>query len=150
VTIRVFVGLFVTVVATSVCGSAGSGAVESQEIVLFSVRSESGEELEYRVSQNALDSTSPWLPLQGEPPLAVHEAAKIVASHAKPNAPEKIEIVGFDLTSRLSEIDSKRRWYYGVSFYDLEQVYGDEPPEMLRLIVLMDGTVVEGVRKNRY
>ena len=149
-TIRAFVGLFTTIVATSVCGSGGSGAVESQEMVLFSTRTETGEELEYRVSQKALESTSPWLPLEDEPPLGIHQAANIVASHAKPSAPEKIEIVGFDLSSTLSETDSKRRWYYSVWFYDLEQIYGNEPPEMLRLVVLMDGTVVEGVRKDRH
>jgi hypothetical protein len=127
VTIRAFVGSFSIIVATSVCGSAGSGAVESQDVLLFSTRSDSGEELEYAVSQNALDSTSPWLPHEGEPPLALPEAATFVASHATPSAPEKIEIVGFDVSSRLSETDSKRRWNYAVSFYDLEQVYGDEP-----------------------
>jgi hypothetical protein len=150
VTMRAFVGLLTTIVATSVCGSAGSGAVESQQIVLFSTRSDTGEELEYRVSQRVLDSTSPWLPLEREPPLAIHEAAKIVASYAKPSAPEKIDIVGFDLASTVSETDSKRRWYYSVWYYDLDEMYGDEPPEISRLVVLMDGTLVEGVRKNQH
>jgi hypothetical protein len=147
-TIRALLGAFVLVHTAAVRGSEQLESKKDEEILLFSTRMDGGAEFEYRVSRAALDSTPSWRPLEADPPLTPHEAARIAASHAKPQSPDKVAVIAFDLSAVRSDLDSELRWYYTVSFYDLDQTYRKEPPDSLYLVILMDGSVVEHSTKN--
>lgn len=122
--------------------AACSGAV-AQELVLFSERGSDGKAREYRVSQLALESTPAWTPHEEDPPLSLRTAATIASENAKPNSPDDLEIIGFELSS--FSTDRGPRWYYIVSLYDLEETSLEEPPHTIRVVLLMDGSLVEGM-----
>jgi hypothetical protein len=130
-------GLFLILAQGALCSSLGA-----QEVELTAETGRDGKKREYTVLQETLESTPHWLPKEEDPPLPLPEAATIASSRLKPESPQDVEVVGFQLGRYLTQRGP--RWYYIVSMYDRQLAYRDEPPYIVRLVILMDGTIVEG------
>ena len=118
----------------------------AQNTLLFRERTASGVTLEYYVSTQTLESTPSWSPLREDPPLSLRSVAAIASARVAPGNPEEVRIVGFDL--RTVGTSGGRRWYYAVTLY--EPITGQERfPNVTKVVVLMDGTVVDATEAGK-
>jgi hypothetical protein len=112
-----------------------------EEVLVLRSETMEGRLYQHRVSAAVLEATPGWSPLDEEPPLSPREAAGIAAARLRPEAPEKAAVVSADL----SAVTTQRgfRWYYVVSLYDVDQAQGSQPPPVRKVLILMDGAIIE-------
>jgi hypothetical protein len=127
--------LVVTVAALALLGEM-SGANETS---LFE-QTRDGLTVEYRVSTAKLEAMEEWQPQKADPILSPREAARIAAKHLRPGHPEKIAVIGVNL----SGVGTNRglRCYYVVTGYDLDKTRGGIPPPTHDVVLLVDGSIV--------
>jgi hypothetical protein len=145
--------LVVTSALTVLCSTI-EGAHQSQpatggeRLILFSVGDETGS-LEYGVSRRIMAATRSWSPESQPPPLPIDAAVAIARRHA--NLPESAHFMmtGIQLQPCPIDMEGAVRWFYSVEYYDARDLYADKPPSGNRVVILMDGTIVQPVKSSR-
>jgi len=113
-------------------------SAQSGELELFSLSDPSGATLQWFVSEKRLCSTKPWSPETQAPPLTPTQA---VQAAIKARAPKKQWIVtGISISA--AGCGGEFRWYYGVDMYDSGDIAAGNPPDSVKQVVLMDGSIL--------
>jgi hypothetical protein len=120
---------------------AGGGMAEAQEMRdLYTTRDEAGRERVYRVPESKLLATKKWSPESEAPPLSVRAAVTVALKRLGPKHPSGLRVVKIEL---IASGGQEWRWFYRIEFFDSARARGARPPDLLEVLVLMDGTVVE-------
>ena len=132
----------VFLVLTLLCSWAvGGGIAESQEMrELYTSRDETGRGKAYRVPENKLLATKKWSPESEAPPFSVPAAVTVALNRLNPKQPSSLRVIKVEL---IASGGQEWRWFYRIESYDSVKANGPQAPEILEVIVLMDGTVVE-------
>ena len=138
------VGLCCTIGAVGIRAEQGGRASADEQLVLTSTRDDAGSH-EYRVSRRTLTATRPWLPESQPPPLSIDAALATAKKRANLPRSQDFMLTAITLHPHPLDTDGGVRWYYNIEYYDLREIYADKPPLSRRVLILMDGSIVEPV-----
>jgi hypothetical protein len=114
-------------------------------LVMRTITSAEGVTTEYRATLEQLRRAKAWsVDSLKPPPLTVEAAISIARKHAKPSDVTDLFVTSVELQRTGSS--SGAWWHYVVNFYDKEDAFGPEPPDMREVVILLDGTVIKGVQ----
>ena len=71
-------------------------------------------------------------------------AVSTAKKRRKPGHPDDLQVLTIEIASVAA--GEAYRWDYKVELYDTSEAYGDVPPGVVYVVILMDGSVVEPVR----
>ena len=138
---------FAVLVLLSASSAFASPSDSSGLISLFEIRRPDGTGVEYPVPKKRLLEAPGWTPGQGEPPLTIGQAVEIAEKQASDIPRERIQVTQISLATRLAP-DNTYRWYYSIEFYDRGKLGEALPPTLSRVVVLLDGSVVNPVESH--
>ena len=121
-----------------------AGAQEMRD--LYTTRDSSGREKVYRVPENKLVATKRWTPETEAPPLSVPAAVAVARKRLNAKQPDSLRAIKIEL---IASGGQEWRWFYRIELYDVASARGGQPPEVLEVLVLMDGSVVEPASARR-
>ena len=97
-----------------------------------------GHERVYRVPEGKLLATKMWSPESEPPPLSISSAVAVALKSLSPRDTADVRVVQIDL---ISTGDTQEwRWFYRIELFDSPRT---RRAEVLELLVLMDGSIVE-------
>lgn len=120
--------------------SWASGGVTQDMREIYRTTDTSGRVKIYRVAEDRLLATKKWSPESEEPPLSVSAAVKVALKRLGTRQAGGFRVVGVELSASGGQ---EWRWFYRVACYDLATARAPQGPEMVDVIVLMDGSVVD-------
>jgi hypothetical protein len=127
--------------------SATAQSAPKRDVLVLSWSTPS-ESHDYRVPLDRLLATKSWS-MDQPLPLSVANALSIARKSAALKDPKDFLLMSISLLPHRLNAAGDTRWLYDIEFYNAQEAYGDEPPFPKRVVVLMDGSVVEGVTTPR-
>ena len=123
-------------------GQVASGKEPQSQVVLSEYSSESGAKRVYQVPEERLRATPAWAPERKKsPPLSLNDAVRLAKKHVKATKPDDMVMVSIEIMS--VNVGDGMRWYYTLSMYDQAQTLRNEPPDIVEVVLLMDGSIVD-------
>jgi hypothetical protein len=92
------------------------------------------------VPEDKLLATKKWSPESEAPPLSVPAAVTIALKRLSPKQPSGLRVIKVEM---MASGGQEWRWFYRIELFDSAKASGAQAPELLDVIVLMDGSVVE-------
>lgn len=138
--------------ASAQLGQSGSLLRPDKEppspVILSEYSSESGAKRVYQVPEERLRRTPAWAPeTKKSPPLSLNDAVQRAKKHVKATKPNDMLVVSIEMMS--VNVGDGMRWYYTISMYDQADVWRNEPPDVVEVVLLMDGAIVEPTNASR-
>ena len=133
------------VIVSLLCCSVGVGVTEPQVMrEIYTSTVDVSRERVYRVPESQLLATKKWLPESEPPPLSITAAIAAAVKSVKTRDEAGVRVIQIDLIPTGGQDDW--RWFYRI------ELVGNSPHkryEVLEVLVLMDGSIVEASSAGR-
>ncbi len=133
------------VIVSLLCCSVGVGVTEPQVMrEIYTSSLDISRERDIRLPESQLLATKKWLPESEPPPLSITAAVAAAVKSVNAKGEAGVRVIQMDLIPTGGQND--RRWFYRIELVgnSLHKRY-----EVLEVLVLMDGSIVEASSAGR-